>query len=133
MTNTGRTKYKNNWQKEHVDRINLTVPKGQKASIQAHAAAHEESITAFIQRAIEEAMERDCLFADRKDDFIEHANTYHTSIGDQEEFKRLVIAFDALESVIPDIERIYFSELSQPKKRRANKVITVRGDSEQSE
>jgi predicted HicB family RNase H-like nuclease len=41
------------------DRINLTVPKGQKEAIQAHAAAQGESVNAFIGRAIVEAMERD--------------------------------------------------------------------------
>ena len=41
------------------DRINLTVPKGQKDLIQAHAAARGESVNGFIGRAITEAMERD--------------------------------------------------------------------------
>jgi uncharacterized protein (DUF1778 family) len=41
------------------DRINLTVPKGQKALIQEHAASQEESVNGFIQRAIKETMERD--------------------------------------------------------------------------
>ena len=41
------------------DRINLTVPKGQKDLIQAHAAARGESVNGFIGRAIAEAMERD--------------------------------------------------------------------------
>lgn len=41
------------------DRINLTVPKGQKEEIQTHAAALGESVNGFIGRAITEAMERD--------------------------------------------------------------------------
>lgn len=41
------------------DRVNLTLPKGQKDAIQAHAAAQGESVNAFINRAISEAMERD--------------------------------------------------------------------------
>ena len=41
------------------DRINLTVPKGQKETIQAHAAASGESVNGFINRAIGETMERD--------------------------------------------------------------------------
>ena len=41
------------------DRVNLTLPKGQKDEIQAHAAAQGESVNAFINRAISEAMERD--------------------------------------------------------------------------
>lgn len=43
----------------NYDRVNLTVPKGRKAAIQAHAAEHGESVNAFIARAIEETMERD--------------------------------------------------------------------------
>ena len=43
----------------NYDRINLTVAKGRKAAIQAHAAAGGESVSAFRGRAIEEAMERD--------------------------------------------------------------------------
>ena len=43
----------------NYDRINLTVPRGQKETIRAHAAARGESVNAFIARAIREAMERD--------------------------------------------------------------------------
>lgn len=43
------------------DRINLTVPKGKKDTIQAHAEAHNESVNGFINRAIEHEMERDAL------------------------------------------------------------------------
>lgn len=41
------------------DRVNLTLPKGQKDIIRAHAESRGESVNAFIQRAIAEAMERD--------------------------------------------------------------------------
>lgn len=41
------------------DRINLTIPKGQKEVINAHAEAHGESINGFIKRAIDETIERD--------------------------------------------------------------------------
>lgn len=41
------------------DRINLTVPKGDKAKLQAHAQARGESVNGFIKRAISEAIERD--------------------------------------------------------------------------
>ena len=49
----------NKWISKAYDRINLTVPKGRKETIQAHAAAQGESVNGFIGRAIEEAMERD--------------------------------------------------------------------------
>lgn len=55
----GNSEYRNSWIAEKLDRINLTVPKGRKAEIQAHAAAKGESVNAFIGRAIQEAMERD--------------------------------------------------------------------------
>lgn len=55
----GNSEYRNSWIAEKLDRINLTVPKGRKAEIQAHAAAQGESVNAFIGRAIQETMERD--------------------------------------------------------------------------
>lgn len=55
---------KNAWNAKAYDRINLTVPKGQKETIQAHAAAHSESVNGFINRAIGETMERDKAASD---------------------------------------------------------------------
>ena len=43
----------------NYDRINLTVPKGKKGAIQAHAEARGESVNGFVNRAISETMERD--------------------------------------------------------------------------
>ena len=53
------TKYKNNFIKKSYDRINLTVKKGQKESIQQHAENHGESLNGFINRAITETIEND--------------------------------------------------------------------------
>ena len=47
------------WQKEKVDEVKFRVPKGERALIQAHAKHQGEPTTAFIKRAIREAMERD--------------------------------------------------------------------------
>ena len=55
----GKTEYKNEWQKENLDRFNLTMPKGRKDIIKAHADTRGESVNAFINRAIDETMERD--------------------------------------------------------------------------
>lgn len=41
------------------DRINLTVYKGEKEIIQAHAIERGESVNGFINRAIKETIERD--------------------------------------------------------------------------
>ena len=47
------------WDAANLDRISIAVPKGQKDAIKAHAEAHSESVNGFINRAIEETMERD--------------------------------------------------------------------------
>ena len=56
---TSKSEYRNSWIAEKLDRINLTVPKGRKDDIKAHAEAHSESVNGFINRAITETMERD--------------------------------------------------------------------------
>lgn len=54
------TAYKNRFNSENYDRINLTVPKGHKDEIKAHADAFDGgSVNRFIARAIRETMERD--------------------------------------------------------------------------
>ena len=45
--------------KTNYDRMELTVPKGRKEIIKAHAEARSESVNGFINRAISETMERD--------------------------------------------------------------------------
>ncbi len=52
-------KAQNKWISKTYDRINLTVAKGKKEIIQAHAEARSESVNGFINRAIDEAIERD--------------------------------------------------------------------------
>ena len=58
-TSKAQQKAQNKWIAKAYDRINLTVPKGQKDLIQAHAEAQGESTNGFINRAISETMERD--------------------------------------------------------------------------
>lgn len=48
-------KYKEN----NYDRVELSVTKGKKDVIKAHASAQGESLNAFINRAIDETMKRD--------------------------------------------------------------------------
>lgn len=55
----GTTEYKNKWQQENRERINLVVPKGKKSIIQDHAFAIGMSLNAYINAAIDEKMERD--------------------------------------------------------------------------
>jgi uncharacterized protein (DUF1778 family) len=58
---TGKTSstVKNRYNEKAYDRINLTVPKGQKDIIKAHADSKGESVNGFIQRAIQTTMEND--------------------------------------------------------------------------
>lgn len=49
----------NKYKKNNYDRIEITVPKGQRAVFQAHAEAHGESVNGFITRSIREALDRD--------------------------------------------------------------------------
>ena len=53
------TRAQNKYIEKAYDRINLTVYKGEKETIQAHAAERGESVNGVINRAIREAMERD--------------------------------------------------------------------------
>ena len=50
---------KKKYDSESIDRIPLRVPKGKKELIHAHAARCEESSNAFINRAIDETIQRD--------------------------------------------------------------------------
>lgn len=47
------------YMKENYDEIKVRVDKGRKDIIKAHAENRGESVNGFINRAIEEAMERD--------------------------------------------------------------------------
>lgn len=56
---TARTRANNKWNAKAYDRINLTVDKGRKDLIKAHADSKGESVNGFINRAISETMERE--------------------------------------------------------------------------
>ncbi len=45
--------------KDHYDRISVTVPQGKRDLIKAHAESQGESVNGFINRAIDETMERE--------------------------------------------------------------------------
>lgn len=49
----------NKYRKNNYDLIQLTMPKGRKAEIKAHADSRGESVNGFIKRAIDETMQRD--------------------------------------------------------------------------
>ena len=47
------------YDQEKIDRIAMRVPKGKREVIQAHAQEQGESVNAFLNRAVDEAIERD--------------------------------------------------------------------------
>ncbi|MBR6408422.1 MAG: hypothetical protein IKS19_07590 [Clostridia bacterium] len=55
----GKTEYKNKWQAENCERISLVVKKGRKQTIKDFAAKQGETLNGFINKAIDEKMERD--------------------------------------------------------------------------
>lgn len=51
-----KAKWQNDYIAKTYDRINLTVPKGEKDKIKAYAESKGESVNGFIYRSIQEAM-----------------------------------------------------------------------------
>jgi hypothetical protein len=49
----------NKYVKKNYDRVLLTMPKGRKDVVKAHAEEQGESVNGFINRAIAETIERD--------------------------------------------------------------------------
>lgn len=47
------------YMKENYDEIKVRTEKGKKEQIKAHAESRGESVNAFINRAIDETMDRD--------------------------------------------------------------------------
>lgn len=56
---TPQTRAKNKYNAKAYDRIALQVKKGRKDIIRAHAEQNGESINGFVNRAINETIERD--------------------------------------------------------------------------
>ena len=47
------------YEQEKVDRVVFRVPKGMKEQIQAHAERQGESLSAFLNRAVQETIVKD--------------------------------------------------------------------------
>lgn len=46
---------------EKLDEVRIRMPKGKKATIQAHAEANGESVNGFINRAIDQTMAQEAV------------------------------------------------------------------------
>ena len=47
------------YKKNHYDRLEMQVPKGEKESITEHAKEFDGTLNKFLNRAVKETMERD--------------------------------------------------------------------------
>lgn len=47
------------YKRERIEELRVSVPKGQKETLQSHAAARKESLNGFVNRAINETITRD--------------------------------------------------------------------------
>ncbi len=47
------------WDAKNLERVSVALPKGKKELIRKHAERQGESVNGFINRAIDEAIERD--------------------------------------------------------------------------
>ena len=54
-----RIEANNRYNTKAYDRINVAVPKGRKDIIKAHAEKNGESVNGFVNRAINETIQRD--------------------------------------------------------------------------
>lgn len=61
-----QTKYQNEYKKKTYDRIELLVPKGQKAVIKERATALGKSLNEFIYSAVKEKMEEKKQLIEKK-------------------------------------------------------------------
>ena len=52
------TKYKNEFIAKAYDRVNLTLPKGQKEKIKAHAESKGMSLNGYINKLIDDDMKQ---------------------------------------------------------------------------
>ena len=109
----GNTKYKNDWQKEHLDRINLTVPKGMKETIQNHAAAHNESVSGFINRAIDETIKCDATKDGQKQHIDKMVKEKGKAVEEVEREIEVDEALSILEQDVPNIRDLYQKKVDQ--------------------
>ena len=106
-------KSKNEWIAKAYDRINLTVPKGRKAELQAIAERHGQSVNGFINSLIDRALEgeqaqagggfgfSDSVREDIRDSRLSE-QTRHDSISGQDDEPEFLKAAKRLAAMSPE-------------------------------
>ena len=87
-----KAKWQNDYIAKTYDRINLTVPKGQKEGIKAHAEKNGESVNGFINRAIMEVTEMDNMHRAYQRSLLRQQERMQSALDDEDykEVKRLL-------------------------------------------
>ena len=60
------------YKKNNYDRMETLLPKGKKNDLQTHAAVMGESLNGFVNRAIDETVERDNLKGEGDNEAAKH-------------------------------------------------------------
>ena len=128
MASTNRTVYKNDWQKEHTDRISLAVPKGRKEELQEYAQQHGESLNGFIKRAISKTLELDGAM----DLLKKRAADCNISVQEAQEKEALMQAVKLIDSKIPGFKDLYDSGQIPDVIARRTMVIWVEPQTEET-
>ncbi len=58
-TNFDKVSYNNSFNAKKYDRVTIMLPKGKQQIVKEHAKKRGESVNAFVNKAIEEKIERD--------------------------------------------------------------------------
>lgn len=87
------------WDAANLDRLSIAAPKGRKDAVKAHAEARGESVNGFINRAIDETMERDLLPPDSAPERPEGGGGIHLP---SETLKTAQSAAEAAREPLPD-------------------------------
>lgn len=95
---------KNKYIAKAYDRINLTVPKGQKDAIKAHADSMGESVNGFINRAIAEASEMDNMHRAYQRGLLRQLNKQKEAFGSKDYESAEKLLDDLIEDTKADIE-----------------------------
>lgn len=101
---TARTRANNKYNAKAYDRINLTVPKGSKDAIKAHAESHGESVNGFINRAIAEASEMDNMHRAYQRGLLRQLNKQKEAFGSKDYESAEKLLDDLIEDTKADIE-----------------------------
>ena len=91
------TRAKNKYNAENYERIALSVPKGQKEAIKAHAESNGESVNGFINRAIMEVTEMDQMHRAYQRGLLRHLEKLSAALDSEDIIESKKLLFELIE------------------------------------